>query len=144
MRIIGGLGETLIHLVIVWNSSSLPSSPQQHFLHGFFHSLRPSEPHQIFLVAQLVPQLPSHSTMDKGEVFTPLSEITGQNAGARVQKQQQQQPAQQPPTTKVDPDKAKKIGQVHFKASHGLVVAFFSLLLYVSGCRIAFHLVLLE
>ncbi|KAF1844521.1 uncharacterized protein K460DRAFT_309483 [Cucurbitaria berberidis CBS 394.84] len=71
--------------------------------------------------------------MENGEVFTPLSEITGQKAKAKVDPPKQQ--AQRLPATKTDPNKAKKIGQVHFKAAHGIIVAFFTfiLILHVLG-----------
>jgi phosphatidylinositol glycan class O len=74
--------------------------------------------------------------MDSGEVFTPLSDITGQSSAPKVQKPaqqpqqpQQQQPAQSQRTAIHDPDKAKKVGQVHFKAAHGIIVAFFTFIL---------------
>jgi phosphatidylinositol glycan class O len=72
--------------------------------------------------------------MEQGEVFTPLSDITGQNGAPKVQKptqQLQQQAAQTPRATIKDPDKAMKAGQVHFKAAHGIIVGFFSFILYV-------------
>lgn len=73
--------------------------------------------------------------MENGEVFTPLSEITAaQPSKSKVAKPQLE--ARSPPSTVTDPDKAKKIGQVHFKASHGIVVAFFTFILYVSLQRI--------
>ena len=65
--------------------------------------------------------------MESGEVFTPLSDITG--TGAKVEKPQQA--ARSLPATTADPDKAKKIGQIHFKASHGILTAFFTFMLYV-------------
>ncbi|XP_014561851.1 hypothetical protein COCVIDRAFT_11683 [Bipolaris victoriae FI3] len=81
--------------------------------------------------------------MANREVFTPLSEITGQKStpkgqqhAPQKQQQQQQQQAAQPPRTMVhDPDKVKKLSQVHFKASHGILVAFFCfmLVLHVFG-----------
>jgi hypothetical protein len=73
-------------------------------------------------------------TMENGEVFTPLSDITGQKRVLKVQKPtqqpQQQQTAQSPRTAVHDPDKAKRLGQVHFKAAHGIIVAFFTFILY--------------
>lgn len=68
--------------------------------------------------------------MEKGEVFTPISEITA----AAPKKEVQSAPAAAPKRSAAaaaDQDKAKKAGQVHFKASHGLVVAFFTFILYV-------------
>jgi phosphatidylinositol glycan class O len=70
--------------------------------------------------------------MANREVFTPLSEITGQKSTPNVQqpvRQPQQQAAQAPRTTVHDPDKVKKLSQVHFKASHGILVAFFCFML---------------
>ncbi|KAH7355959.1 hypothetical protein BKA66DRAFT_539661 [Pyrenochaeta sp. MPI-SDFR-AT-0127] len=72
--------------------------------------------------------------METGEVFTPLSEITGQAGRGKVE-QPRPEPRQQP-ATKADPDKAKKIGQVHFKAAHGIVVAFFTLILILHALGI--------
>jgi len=77
-------------------------------------------------------------TMEPREVFTPLSDITGQTGTRRARKpkeqpqQQQQQPTQPPRTAVHDPDKAKRLGTVHFKASHGIIVAFFTFILYAS------------
>ncbi|KAH9882753.1 hypothetical protein J1614_000119 [Plenodomus biglobosus] len=74
-----------------------------------------------------------------GEVFTPLSDITSQNGAAAAAKQPPPQrpsaPAHGSPAKTVDADKAKKIGQVHFKAAHGLIVGFFIivLVLHVAG-----------
>jgi phosphatidylinositol glycan class O len=65
--------------------------------------------------------------MEKGEIFTPASEITG---GARP-KAVQKAPTSQRRVVAKDEDKAKRAGQVHFKAAHGLVVAFFTFILYV-------------
>lgn len=68
--------------------------------------------------------------MDPGEVFTPLSEITAGKGAAKARApQQQKQQVQQPQGAVRDPEKAKKLGQVHFKAAHGLIVAFFTLIL---------------
>ncbi|USP80746.1 uncharacterized protein yc1106_08020 [Curvularia clavata] len=66
--------------------------------------------------------------MANREVFTPLSEITGQKSAPKAKQnvpQPQQQAAQAPRTMVHDPDKVKKLSQVHFKASHGILVAFF-------------------
>jgi phosphatidylinositol glycan class O len=71
--------------------------------------------------------------MENNEVFTPLSDITGPNSAPKVQKptqQLQQQAAQTPRAAIQDPDKAKRAGQVHFKAAHGIIVAFFTFILY--------------
>ncbi|KAF2818500.1 hypothetical protein CC86DRAFT_336909 [Ophiobolus disseminans] len=80
--------------------------------------------------------------MEKGEVFTPMSDITA----TAPKKEVQGAPASAPAAKKMasvaaaaaaaaDQDKAKKGGQVHFKASHGLVVAFFTfiLILHAAG-----------
>jgi phosphatidylinositol glycan class O len=72
--------------------------------------------------------------MEHGDVFTPLADITGQSSAPKIQKptqQLQQQAAQTPRATIQDPDKAKRAGQVHFKAAHGIIVAFFTFILYV-------------
>lgn len=70
--------------------------------------------------------------MDKGEVFTPMADIT---AAAKKVAKSTPAPAPAPaPKRKpapADQDKAKKAGIVHFKAAHGLVVAFFTFILYV-------------
>ncbi|KAE8825486.1 hypothetical protein PTNB85_05915 [Pyrenophora teres f. teres] len=66
--------------------------------------------------------------MEPREVFTPLSDITGQTGTPRARKPKEQ-PAQQPRTAVHDPDKAKRLGTVHFKATHGIIVAFFTFLL---------------
>lgn len=71
--------------------------------------------------------------MENGEVFTPLSEITAQRKGGVAQ---QKQTAPTPKTVRpqqgqANEDSARKAGQVHFKASHGLIVAFFTFILYV-------------
>ncbi|KAF2854918.1 hypothetical protein T440DRAFT_197829 [Plenodomus tracheiphilus IPT5] len=74
--------------------------------------------------------------VNPGEVFTPLSDIRGQQGTAAAKQQPRQQAqAQDPPARTIDPDKAKKIGQVHFKAAHGLIVGFFVfvLVLHVAG-----------
>ncbi|KAF2025314.1 hypothetical protein EK21DRAFT_116950 [Setomelanomma holmii] len=65
--------------------------------------------------------------MDNGEIFTPASEITA----ARGKDEKGGIPSKRA----VDEDKAKRAGQVHFKAAHGLVVAFFTfiLILHVAG-----------
>lgn len=73
--------------------------------------------------------------MEPGEVFTPLSEITGQKATANVNKPKQDAPKQ--PAPRIDQDEAKKIGQVHFKAAHGIIVAFFTLILYIDSRQLA-------
>jgi phosphatidylinositol glycan class O len=73
--------------------------------------------------------------MEPGEVFTPLSEITGPAATAKVNKPKQDTPKQ--PAPRIDQDEAKKIGQVHFKAAHGIIVAFFTLILYIASGQLA-------
>ena len=76
--------------------------------------------------------------MASREIFTPLSDITGQKGAPKAQQQaaqqpqqqqQQQQAAQAPRTAVHDPDKVKQQSQVHFKATHAIVVAFFSFIL---------------
>jgi phosphatidylinositol glycan class O len=65
-------------------------------------------------------------TMEHGEIFTPASEITA----PRDKVVSNAQPPKRSGAV-VDEDKAKRAGQVHFKAAHGLVVAFFTFILYV-------------
>jgi phosphatidylinositol glycan class O len=65
--------------------------------------------------------------MDTNEIFTPASEIT---AARKNEVKSVQLPKRSGPP--VDEDKAKRAAQVHFKAAHGLVVAFFTFILYVS------------
>jgi phosphatidylinositol glycan class O len=67
--------------------------------------------------------------MQPGEVFTPASEITGARKEKVVTKTPQLPKRSGPP---VDEDKARRAAQIHFKASHGLITAFFTLILYVS------------
>ncbi|KAL1796072.1 hypothetical protein ACET3X_006296 [Alternaria dauci] len=75
----------------------------------------------------------------ENEVFTPLSDITGQSSARKAVKfadQPEPRETVRAPRRQVhDPDKAKKIGQVHFKAQHGIIVAFFTfiLILHVLG-----------
>lgn len=69
--------------------------------------------------------------LNPGEVFTPLSDIAPKPKSGAATVVKPLQPAPSAPPRTMDPDKAKKIGQVHFKASHGLIVAFFTFLLYV-------------
>ena len=59
--------------------------------------------------------------MDNGEIFTPVSEITATRG-----KDVTSAPATKRNGVATDEDKAKRAGQVHFKAAHGLVVAFFT------------------
>jgi hypothetical protein len=66
--------------------------------------------------------------MENGEIFTPLSDIT---AGKEEKTVAPVAKAAGPKLAKKDEDKAKRAGQVHFKAAHGIVVAFFTLILYV-------------
>ncbi|KAH7089477.1 hypothetical protein FB567DRAFT_520834 [Paraphoma chrysanthemicola] len=68
--------------------------------------------------------------MDNGEIFTPASEITatrGTDASSA--------PTQKRTAVAPDEDKAKRASQVHFKAAHGLIVAFFTfiIILHVAG-----------
>ncbi|KAH7073965.1 hypothetical protein BKA63DRAFT_472486 [Paraphoma chrysanthemicola] len=68
--------------------------------------------------------------MDNGEIFTPASEITA-TRGTDVSSA----PAQKRTAVAPDEDKAKRASQVHFKAAHGLIVAFFTfiILLHIAG-----------
>jgi phosphatidylinositol glycan class O len=68
--------------------------------------------------------------MENEEIFTPASEIT---APSREKDVKSAPPSRRSAGT-IDEDKAKRAGQVHFKAAHGLIVAFFTLILYVPIC----------
>jgi GPI ethanolamine phosphate transferase 3 subunit O len=63
--------------------------------------------------------------MEGGEIFTPASEITGAREKTADKKVQAPKRSGAP----VDEDKAKRAAQVHFKATHGLIVAFFTFIL---------------
>jgi phosphatidylinositol glycan class O len=67
--------------------------------------------------------------MENGEVFTPLSEITAAQKKDKSSAQVSGVPDVR--TAGTGEDEAKRAGQVHFKAAHGLVVAFFTLIMYV-------------
>ena len=69
--------------------------------------------------------------MENGEMFTSIEDIQVE-AKARAEKQRAEE-AQLggPKPTVTDVATAKKAGEVHFKAQHGLLVAFFSFILYV-------------
>jgi phosphatidylinositol glycan class O len=69
--------------------------------------------------------------MDPKEIFTPMAEIT--SAARKPDVKSPQLPKRSGPP--VDEDKAKRAAQVHFKAAHGLVVAFFTLILLVQPLR---------
>jgi len=66
-------------------------------------------------------------------MFTSIEDIHAE-AQAAAQQQQRAENAQLggPKPTVTDVKTAKKAGEVHFKAQHGIVVAFFSFILYVS------------
>jgi phosphatidylinositol glycan class O len=70
----------------------------------------------------------------QNEVFTPLSDITGKSSAPKAVKFAEDTPepretVRAPRRQVHDPDKAKRVGQVHFKAQHGIIVAFFTFLL---------------
>lgn len=69
--------------------------------------------------------------METGEMFTSIEDMQAE-AKARAEKQRAEE-AQLggPKPTATDVRTAKKAGEVHFKAQHGIVVAFFSFILYV-------------
>ncbi|CAI9631151.1 unnamed protein product [Alternaria burnsii] len=76
----------------------------------------------------------------ENEVFTPLSDITGQSSARKAVKfaadtPEPRETVRAPRRQVHDPDKAKKVGQVHFKAQHGIIIAFFTfiLILHVLG-----------
>lgn len=66
--------------------------------------------------------------MQGQEIFTPASEITAARKKA-VPKAVPQGRAPARTGVAQDEDKTKKAAQVHFKASHGLIVAFFTFIL---------------
>lgn len=69
--------------------------------------------------------------MENGEIFTSLEDITAE-AKARAEKQRAADTQLGgPKPTVTDVRTAKKAGEVHFKVQHGIVVAFFSFILYV-------------
>lgn len=70
--------------------------------------------------------------MESGEMFTSIEDIQAE-AKAKAEKQRAEE-AQLggPKPTVTDVRTAKKAGEVHFKAQHGIVVAFFSFILFVS------------
>lgn len=74
--------------------------------------------------------------MESGEMFTSIEDMQAE-AKARQEKQRAEE-AQLggPKPTVTDVRTAKKAGEVHFKAQHGIVVAFFSFILYVLCARI--------
>lgn len=69
--------------------------------------------------------------LKEGEIFTSIEDIAAE-AKARQAEKQRNEDAQLggPKPTVSDVRTAKKVGEVHFKAQHGLVVAFFSFILY--------------
>lgn len=77
--------------------------------------------------------------MENGEIFTSLEEITAE-AKAKAEKQRAEE-AQLggPKPTVTDVKTAKKAGEVHFKAQHGIVVAFFTFILYVLRLQTIVH-----
>lgn len=69
--------------------------------------------------------------MENGEMFTSIEDIQAE-AKARAEHQRAED-AQLggPKPTVTDVKTAKKAGEIHFKVQHGIVVAFFSFILYV-------------
>ena len=73
--------------------------------------------------------------MESGEMFTSIEDI---QAEAKAKQEKQRTVEAQlggPKPTATDVTSAKKAGEVHFKAQHGIVVAFFSFILYVHCTR---------
>ncbi|KAH8701212.1 GPI ethanolamine phosphate transferase 3 [Phaeosphaeriaceae sp. PMI808] len=71
--------------------------------------------------------------MENDEIFTPASEITG---AARHKDVKGPPPVAKPSRVVAkDEDSTKKAAQVHFKATHGLILAFFTfiLILHIAG-----------
>jgi phosphatidylinositol glycan class O len=66
--------------------------------------------------------------MENGEIFTSLEDITAE-AHAKAEKQRIEEAQLGPKPTAADVKNNKKLGEVHFKAAHGIIVAFFSFIL---------------
>lgn len=66
--------------------------------------------------------------MDNGEPLPSYEGIAAAFAKAKAEKEKQESQGLKPTT--VDATKANKQGEVRFKAAHGIVVAFFTFILY--------------
>jgi len=66
--------------------------------------------------------------MDNGEPLPSYEGIAAEFAKAKAEKEKQESQGLKPTT--VDAAKANKQGEVHFKAAHGILVAFFTWILY--------------
>lgn len=66
--------------------------------------------------------------MDNGEPLPSFEGLAAAFAKAKAEKEKQEAQGLKPTTG--DAAKANKQGEVHFKAAHGIVVAFLSLVLY--------------
>lgn len=66
--------------------------------------------------------------MDNGEPLPSYEGLAAAFAKAKAEKEKQE--AQGLKTTATDAAAANKQGEVHFKAAHGIIVAFFSWILY--------------
>ncbi|KAL5118769.1 mannose-ethanolamine phosphotransferase gpi13 [Pleosporales sp. CAS-2024a] len=75
--------------------------------------------------------------MEAGEICTPAADSTGAAATEKAAKATTKARIQVPKKTgpPLDEDKARRAAEVHFKASHGLIVAFFTLvlILHIAG-----------
>ena len=66
--------------------------------------------------------------MDNGEPLPSYEGIAAAFAKAKAEKEKQESQGLKPTTR--DAAKANKQGEVHFKAAHGILVAFFTWILY--------------
>jgi phosphatidylinositol glycan class O len=65
--------------------------------------------------------------MDNGEPLPSFEGIAAEFAKAKAEKEKQEAQGLRPDV--VDAKKANKQGEVHFKAAHGILVAFFTWIL---------------
>lgn len=65
--------------------------------------------------------------MDNGEPLPSFEGLAAAFAKAKAEKEKQEAQGLKPTTG--DAIKANKLGEVHFKASHGILVAFFTWIL---------------
>jgi phosphatidylinositol glycan class O len=67
--------------------------------------------------------------MDNGEPLPSFDAIAAAFAKAKAEKEKQEPQGLKPRTG--DAEKANKAGEVHFKAAHGIIIAFFTWILYI-------------
>lgn len=68
--------------------------------------------------------------MESGEMFTSIEDMQAEAKAKQEKKRAAEAQLGGPKPTVTDVQTAKKAGEVHFKAQHGIVVAFFSFILY--------------